>query len=142
MLRLVADFAASGKLGPIQLEMAPRHVRDCLGEPWLEGPHKRFLILNYGALEVTFQRGEIFEWEIGLIRISYDRDDLRLPERFPALEPVSLFDFCAELSARDVAIETTKPAEPREVRLRIPRNGVSAIFAPSLRWIGIDAFRA
>jgi hypothetical protein len=137
MLRLVADFGASGKLGPIRLEMAPRHGRDWLGDPWLEGPHKRSLIWNYGALEVTFQRGEIFEWEIGLIRISYDRDDLRLPDRFPPLVPVSLFDFCAELSASGVAVETTKPAEPGEVRLRIPRNGVSAIFSPRLRWIGI-----
>jgi hypothetical protein len=70
MLELLADFATSGKLGPIQLEMAPRHVRDWLGEPWLEGPHKRFLIWNYGALEVTSLKGEIFDWEIGLIRIS------------------------------------------------------------------------
>jgi hypothetical protein len=139
MLELLADFAGSGKLGPIQLEMAPHHVRDWLGEPWLEGPHKRFLIWNYGALEVTFQKGEIFDWEVGLIRIGYDRDDLRLPDRFPPLEPVSLFDFCAELGARAVGIETTRPAESGEVRLRIPRSGVSAIFAPTLRWIGVTA---
>ena len=117
--------------------MAPRHVRDWLGEPWLEGAHKRFLIWNFGALEVTFQRGEIFDWEVCLIRISYAGDDLRLPDRFPPLEPVALFELCAELGARDVIVETTRPADAGEVRLRVPRSGVSAIFAPRLLWIGI-----
>jgi hypothetical protein len=139
MRDLLVDFAASGRFGPIQLDLSPENVRELLGEPWREGQGRTgYLIWGYGALELYFGRGESSELGVELFRVRFDAHDERLPSLFPQPQPVSFFDFCAAAGKRGVTVQTDSPLAAEEVRVRVPETGVSAIFTrDALRWIGI-----
>jgi hypothetical protein len=139
MRDLLVDFAASGRLGPIQLDLAPEDVRQTLGEPWREG-HGRtgHLIWGYGALELYFGKGNSSDLAIELFRVRFDAHDERLPSPFPQPRPISFFDFCAAASRQGVVVQTDSPLAAHEVRVRVSDTGVSAIFTrDTLTWIGI-----
>ena len=139
MRDLLVDFAASGRLGPIRLDLSPEDVRERLGEPWREGQGRTgYLIWGYGALELYFGKGASSDLGIELFRVRFDAHDPRLPSPFPQPQPVSFFDFCAMASKREVTVQTDSPLAADEVRVRVPETGVSAIFTrDALTWIGI-----
>ena len=139
MLDLLVDFAYRGELEPIQLGMPPDEVRSSLGEPWHEGQGRAgYVIWSYGALELYFNKGARFDLEIELFRIRFDSHHPRMPSLYPRPEQVSLFDFCAAASARGIAIQTESPVDPREVRIRVPETGFSAIFRRrGAVWVGV-----
>ena len=139
MRDLLVDFAASGRFGPIELDLSPEDVRQRLGEPWREGQGRTgYVIWGYGGLELYFGKGETSDPGLELFRVRFDSHDQRLPAPFPYPQPVSFFDFCVAAGRRGITVQTDSPLATDEVRVRVPETGVSAIFSrDGMTWIGV-----